>query len=285
MTCAVKVCESALREDFGFEHIVWIYSGRRGVHCWVCDETARELTNDARLAIIKYFSVVSGNENQAKKTQLSSPLHPSLERAYRLLEPLFVEHVIGSEGQGLLSSPERWETLLKTLPEEIGAQISKHWEKNGSDTTPLEKWEALKGLCVSEKPNQAKKQKRATVPELWKYETVFSQCYPRLDENVSKHRNHLLKSPFAAHPKTGRVCVPFDARQVSTFDPTTVVTLRQLAYELDQHSGDDVPDLDKTSLSKSVRFFEKDFLNPMMRAWGRARRDDAEYAAALKGDF
>ena len=60
MTCAVKVCESALREDFGFEHIVWIYSGRRGVHCWVCDETARELTNDARLAIIKYFSVVSG---------------------------------------------------------------------------------------------------------------------------------------------------------------------------------------------------------------------------------
>ena len=136
MTCAVKVCESALREDFGFEHIVWIYSGRRGVHCWVCDETARELTNDARLAIIKYFSVVSGNENQAKKTQLSSPLHPSLERAYRLLEPLFVEHVIGSEGQGLLSSPERWETLLKTLPEEIGAQISKHWEKNGNDTSP-----------------------------------------------------------------------------------------------------------------------------------------------------
>ena len=143
----------------------------------------------------------------------------------------------------------------------------------------------MKGLCVSEKPNQAKKQKRPSVPELWKYETVFSQCYPRLDENVSKHRNHLLKSPFAAHPKTGRVCVPFDAKQVSTFDPTTVVTLRQLAYELDQHSGDDVPDLDKTSLSKSVRFFEKDFLNPMMKAWQRARRDDAEYAAALKGDF
>ena len=220
MTCAVKVCESALREDFGFEHIVWIYSGRRGVHCWVCDETARELTNDARLAIIKYFSVVSGNENQAKKTQLSSPLHPSLERAYRLLEPLFVEHVIGSEGQGLLSSPERWETLLKTLPEEIGAQISKHWEKNGSDTTPLEKWEALKGLCVSEKPNQAKKQKRTSVPELSEGRDGVLAVLPRLDENVSKHRNHLLKAP-SRRTRTGRVCVPFDAKQVSTLDPAT----------------------------------------------------------------
>lgn len=29
--------------------------------------------------------------------------------------------------------------------------------------------------------------------------------------------NHLLKSPFAVHPKTGRVCVPFDPREVGTY--------------------------------------------------------------------
>jgi len=285
MVAAVKVCESALREDFGFEHIVWIFSGRRGIHCWVCDQTANELTNDARMAIVRYFGVVSGNENQAKKTTLSSPLHPSLERAYRLLEPIFVEHIIGSEGQGLLASPDRWETLLKTLPEEIGAQISKHWQKSGGDTTPLEKWEALKGLCVAEKSNPTKKQKRPAVNELWKYETVFAQCYPRLDENVSKHRNHLLKSPFAAHPKTGRVCIPFEASKVANFNPGNAPTLRQLAYELDQHSGDDCPDLDKTSLKDAVRFFETGFLDPLMKALHRTARDAKEQRAAVVGDF
>jgi DNA primase small subunit len=57
MTMAVKVMDQGLKEDFGFQHVAWFYSGRRGVHAWVCDEEARFLTNQARSAVANYFEV------------------------------------------------------------------------------------------------------------------------------------------------------------------------------------------------------------------------------------
>jgi DNA primase small subunit len=57
MNMAIKVMDIGLREDFGFKHIAWFYSGRRGVHAWICDEKARKLSNDARSAVAAYFEV------------------------------------------------------------------------------------------------------------------------------------------------------------------------------------------------------------------------------------
>lgn len=62
---------------------------------------------------------------------------------------------------------------------------------------------------------------------------ILQYCYPRLDTEVSKHRNHLLKAPFCVHPKTGRVCVPIDPTKIDEFDPEDVPTVGSLLQELD----------------------------------------------------
>lgn len=69
-------------------------------------------------------------------------------------------------------------------------------------------------------------------------EIILAYTYPRLDANVSKQRNHLLKSPFAVHPKTGRVCVPIDPNEIEAFDPFKVPTLGQLEQEINDTSTD-----------------------------------------------
>ncbi|XVE64704.1 hypothetical protein DITRI_Ditri07aG0122600 [Diplodiscus trichospermus] len=117
MTIAIKVIDTALRDDFGFNHILWAYSGRRGVHCWVCDGKARRFTNEQRASIADYFRVYKGNENSNRKISLPGPvLHPFLARSYtEVLKGFFEAKLLPK--QNLLSSEERYEKILEMVPD------------------------------------------------------------------------------------------------------------------------------------------------------------------------
>ncbi|CAM9588651.1 unnamed protein product [Laminaria digitata] len=294
MTMAVEVMDAGLRQDFGFKHILWVYSGRRGVHCWVADDAARALTNEGRSAVADYFSVVAGNDNQAKKVNVSIPIHPSLQRAYKTLEPLFRKHIITEEGQGLLSDPSQWGKLLSTVPEDIRDLLDSRWKM--AKSSEEEKWEELVQEMEKRGRNQhalAKKMKveERTTPKQWRYEVVFEHTYPRLDVNVSKGRNHLLKSPFAVHPKTGRVCVPIDPTNVREFDPFTVPTVGELARQIDSYDKEhgaeakDVSATNKTEMKTYVARFEDTFLKGLYKGIRVKRRDRAERIAAVTTSF
>ena len=237
------------------------------------------------------------------------PLHPMLQRAYDVLEPLFIEQVLPEAGHGLLASPDQWNALLETIPDAaVGVRdtLSQKWAKAKHSSTPAEKWQQILEnieacLSVNRKNNTGKAAKHAANKELekveqWKYQTVFRYTYPRLDINVSKMRNHLLKSPFCVHPKTGRVCVPIQAEEIDSFDPFTVPNLGQLMKELDdfekQHQDDDekqnsssLPNWKKTSLKAYFEPFVKNFLEPLQKEIRLQERDAAEREAAMTGDF
>lgn len=241
MTMAVKVVDQILREDFAFKHILWVYSGRRGVHCWVCDEVARGLYNDARGAIVEYMSVDVGsleNSDKKMKSSFQQPFHPLIKRAYSLLEPYFEKYIAPESGQGLLVKKEHYLKILNALPnEDIRTNLYNEWEKYPSGEGKLvgaNRWNQIKRATTASGDSNQNKRKKVDYAELesWRYELVFTHCYPRLDVNVSKARNHLLKSPFCVHPKTGRVCVPIDPKLADDFNPFQVPTVRSLCQEV-----------------------------------------------------
>ena len=78
VTMAIKVVDAALREDFGFQHIMWVYSGRRGAHAWISDKRARNMDDQKRKALAGYLEVVKGGAQSGKKVNVKRPLHPHL---------------------------------------------------------------------------------------------------------------------------------------------------------------------------------------------------------------
>ncbi|KAG8456380.1 hypothetical protein GDO86_002238, partial [Hymenochirus boettgeri] len=240
MTIAIRILDRALREDFGFQHRLWVYSGRRGVHCWVCDITARKLSQAERSAVAEYLSVVKGGEEAIKKVTLSETIHPCIGKSLEVVERYFEKYALID--QDIL---ENKQTFHKTR-------------------SSVERWDKLVKYI-----NSTDLRKRANVSK----EIMLQYCYPRLDVNVSKGVNHLLKSPFSVHPKTGRISVPIDVKKLDQFDPFAVPTISLICSELDNvckkeeenfSSGEEEPeakrrtkDYKKTSLAPYIRIFEQ----------------------------
>lgn len=105
-----------------------------------------------------------------------------------------------------------------------------------------------------------------------KQDIVLEYTYPRLDIEVSKHLNHLLKSPFVVHPGTGRVCVPINTKKCEDFDPLGVPTVTELLAEIDEWQSEEgaavegkvVQDWEKTSLKPYVDYF-RNFVSSLMK--------------------
>lgn len=270
LAIACKILDVAIEEDFGWKHKLWVFSGRRGIHCWICDESARKLDISQRSAVAEYLQLLAGGENQSKKVILSGEcLHPSISRALDIIKEYFDEMMLNE--QDILGTNEACTKFLKLIPvDELRSSVDQQFKML---QTSADRWKSFVQLANSTNKQSNFKYKTKFIVE----EIMLQYAYPRLDIHVSKGLNHLLKSPFCIHPKTGKVCVPFSAKSVNNFDPSIVPTISLLIQEIDKYDGKlealdamtdtvKVKDYKKTSLNKSVAVFMQ-FLKPMEQEW------------------
>ncbi|KAK6462043.1 hypothetical protein DFJ63DRAFT_139528 [Scheffersomyces coipomensis] len=292
-----KIIESALKEDFGFKHLVWVFSGRRGAHCWISDARARNLDEGTRKAIVEYMDVLSSMQGKFKK--LKKPYHPHVERSFNFLKEEFIDIVLQDQEPWLTSAStpsdaKAWtqiDELLSFIPEKsLQSELRNKWKDQKSLSTSKSKWEDINDVAK----RVLKSQLQVTLLNEAKKDIIIYYMYPRLDVEVSRQVIHLLKSPFCIHPGTGNVCVPFDpTRNISNnpedddygFNPTTSPNLKQIQDELEswerskskdsdepQDESKRLADYDKTSLKPYVDHFAK-FVNDLIKDELRAKRE------------
>jgi DNA primase small subunit len=270
LMCALKVLDRALREDFGFKHFVFVYSGRRGMHCWIGDKAARQLKNEHRGAVAEYLNLVAGGGKCRTEIKMNGcdEMHPSIKRAYDVCLPYFHQNVVN---QDFFRQGPHLDQVRDALSVEERQKLNHYIEQN-PDSSSTDRWKQIAAFESERMRTQGFTQAARERRNLMK-EIVLQHSYPRLDINVSKQMNHLLKAPFCVHPKTGRVCVPIDPATAHKFDPAKVPTVGQLVSELNQHG-----DAKQTSLREYIHFFETKFLQPMEGENAKDRQQEDPYA-------
>jgi len=298
---AIKVVDRALREDFGFKHILWVYSGRRGVHCWVSDRRARELEDGGRKAIAGYLELLrkkAGGKQEGVVRR--GGLHPHVEYVYSPFPPLSTPRdalksisltlirrslsIIDShfptdtlEVQNPFIDPSQTTHLLSLIPDSsLTTALVKKWESSPSRSSS-QKYADIDALAASGNLTITPQQLINV-----KQDIRLEYTYPRLDAAVSKKLNHLLKSPFVIHPGTGRVCVPIDVRNVDDFDPFAVPTVLELLGEIDRLGNDGGEKVMKTRMGGYITFFQE-FVDELIRDGEGMQKDESEKVQKKRG--
>uniref|UniRef100_A0A0A9X7K8 DNA primase n=1 Tax=Lygus hesperus TaxID=30085 RepID=A0A0A9X7K8_LYGHE len=256
MSIATKILDTALRDDFGFKHILWVFSGRRGIHCWVCDEVARKLESNVRSAVAEYLQILIREDSAGKMVNLSDNTHPSIKRALEIIDKVFVEVCV--EGQNILGTTQGMSQMLQLMEDNLRKEVEPAWERLH---TSVDRWNAFVGIFERMR-GELKWKNKHLVDEI-----MLQWAYPRLDIAVTKGANHLLKSPFCIHPKTGKLCIPFNPATAFTFDPDGVPSINELIEELQEFDRKEAQEEDdlkrkvknykKTSMYKSMQIFEE----------------------------
>jgi len=258
--CGAKILDRILKEDFGFKKYFFDFSGRRGIHCWVCDKNACKLNDKGRMMIESYILYDRINDELARgrikrriiKRKFVEPIYPSFLEDLSIVKNDFYEII---KEQDLLN----YEDIKKLLKDIIKMYFCLIDMGNIDLILENKKMDSLKKITkIHEYLKKAEKvlKERININNLCHSDScinefILSILSPRLDWSVTRQSTHLLKGPFCVHPKTGYVSVPMPLELLENFDLKRIPKIDNLLKKNDNNNNDDI-----RFFKEYVQFFE-----------------------------
>ncbi len=187
---AIRIIDETLRFDFGMNDIIWVFSGRRGVHGWVDDKIGFMLNQEQRMSIIDYLSVVHGEAETARIQDRSKLKYDFRYRIEHTVFKYFLNNVRRKDLIKLGFNASAASNIMKQLEHQEG-QIDENLLRNFN----------------------------LRLAKINKYDEILRRWVPRIDHKVTIDLRRLLRLPNSIHGKTGRVARILDPSKIFAFNP------------------------------------------------------------------
>lgn len=172
---AVEVLDTAIRDQFGYTKLLWVYSGRRGIHLWISDKEAFELNDDQRKAMVEYLTVIKNGKEPGKRVNVRfgmKDLPPTLKyvvasavvivrlklfalrEACQAINQTFDDLIL--QDQDCFGSQEGYETLLSLIPDaKLASRLREKWSQK-PDSPSYIKWDEMRTEILALKDKHAR---------------------------------------------------------------------------------------------------------------------------------
>lgn len=225
-----------LNEAFGFQRVLVVYSGRRGVHVHAFDEAAMALNDEQRAAVLAYVDGAMHENKLHVRPEVRSVMvvHNLRGEVYRCFERLVKKMGLLDPYGDRVDFVNRLNLLQREEHEKLGPVLATLGEDVLEPETGMEAWQLIQNKIKS-------------VGCEWVLErldcAVLVYVWPRLDEAVTKDTKHLTKAPFSCHAASGRVAsaMPRDFRGLFKYKP--------------ERDAPTIRDWDDAHMAEAVEFF------------------------------
>ncbi|MEX2739265.1 MAG: DNA primase catalytic subunit PriS [Candidatus Wukongarchaeota archaeon] len=196
---AALFLDETLRIDFGFEDLIFVFSGRRGIHCWVRDHVAKELDSEQRSAIVSYLTMITDEKRSQKLEEIPKYAKLLRDRVFQKIAKSFFLNVSKKDLNLLGFRPEEAEKAIEFVESKEKFSPENYYKTIPEHVDP----------------------KRVSM-------AIVLGRYPRLDKPVTSDIRRLLRIPGSVHSATGKICTIIDSHKLENFSPKDVPTIWDL---------------------------------------------------------